>query len=152
MRQYIYKQPDHFLPLAGIVEIGSAIGGLFSGPPEDKSTVGWQNYLFSVPPLPAYPPADVVVNAFRGVVSPDQLQSIQSSYNQNDGTIKHGDWNARVDSVTPLTIVWFKGAGERGISRSNVSWSAPVLGGGNTMTWIIAGVLVVVLVWILIKK
>lgn len=167
MKQYLYRQPDHFAP--ALVAVGGSVigevGRLFGGKPEDTSSVGWQNYIMSRPGLAAYPPITTVERAFKNVVAADMMRSILASYSESDGTIRHGDWNARIDTINPLTIRWFKGAGETFVSRSAQSWSpspppvekfsVPVFGGssgGFNFTWVIVAVLAVVLGWLIFKR
>jgi len=169
--------------LAGVGSVVTSIGGffgnLFGGPEEDKSSIGFDSYMQRYVTLPAYPTEGQLLSAGQSAGWPkSDLKAIEKTYSQATGTAKDGDWNMVVTSVTPITVKWFKGAGEQFTRASEASFSsAPaspsgnpatnaIFGNGNTekngtpasagissaVTWIIAGVglvLVVVITFVI---
>jgi len=103
--------------------VGGALSGIISifGDGEDTSTIGYQNFINGSKALQVYPTkAEMLAAAADGGWNAGQTQAIRDTYSQADGTITQGDWHARVISINPIKVEWFKGANEHGITDSHI--------------------------------
>ena len=115
-----------FAALAGLGSAVEAVGGffgnLFGGPPEDKSSIGFDSFVESHQPLPSYPTTKQLIGAGNLAGWPkDQINAISKTYSNVDGTANLGDWKMIVTSVAPITVKWFKGKGEQFTQASQAS-------------------------------
>ena len=109
-----------FLP--ALIAAAPTIYSLFSGKPEDKSTVGFQNFINSVDRGKIFPSKDEVIAALQTTPNwQDSTWRDLSSYDESTGTWKRGDWNQAVTSLTPIVVKTFKGSGENFEVRTNVN-------------------------------
>lgn len=115
-------------PLAaipGIIKLGSSLGGLFGGRPEDTSDVGFQRYL-SRRNVSRFPTKSQVIQAANGSSwGSADVQAVISTYDESNGTARRGDWQYSITNLTPISFGVFKGANERFDLISNYSVQLP---------------------------
>jgi hypothetical protein len=104
---------DPFTLTFGAVSAASSLFSLFSGGGEDKSDVGYQNFLRSVDRGNIFPSKDEMIIALQDTMAKDGTwRGAVQNYNEATGTFKRGDWNQVVTSLKPIKVKSFKGAGE----------------------------------------
>jgi len=114
-------------PLLGMLpDIARSVSNIF-GAPDDTSTGTFQA---NVQASPSYRiPKDELIYAFKD--SPNRVDYL-SPYNIDNGTIDRGAWKGLIVSPSPITVQWFKGAGESYIDRSN--FYSPTFTAGNSIS------------------
>jgi hypothetical protein len=113
--------------ITAAIGAAAAIVPLFSsGAPEDRSTVGYQNFLNSANRGKIFPSIEEMLMAARSANwdSGNEARAIENSYDEQDGTWQRGDWHFAVTSLTPIKARQFKGASETFQIKSNVNSQA----------------------------
>jgi hypothetical protein len=118
-----------FLPLATkVVSSGGFLGGLFGGKSEDRSSTGFNNALGSRGSLPYYPTQDDLTRASQNGGWEGHLQNaVTRGYNPSDGSINWAgnDWKGVVIGLNPISVKWYKGAGESFVTNSSIAATKP---------------------------
>jgi hypothetical protein len=97
----------------------SALSSLF-GSNEDKSDVGYQNFLRSVDTGSVFPSLSEIQQVGTTTRGWDGWQT----YNEATGTFTNGDWRGKIISLKPIKATMFKGAREQVQLTSTVNSQA----------------------------
>lgn len=122
------------------------ISGIF-GNNEDKSTGAYQAFLSSGGTAGVVPPPRDEICYWAAQAKWEQavINDLYNTYNQSDGTFRHGDWRGVIISTWPITAKLFKGAGESfvltttdfyspDVGTKTVSNMAPVTAAANQVS------------------
>ena len=102
------------------VGVASALVPLFGGRGEDKSDVGYQNFLRSVDTGSVFPSLSEIQQVGTTTRGWDGWQT----YNEATGTFTNGDWRGKIISLKPIKATMFKGAREQVQLTSTVNSQA----------------------------
>lgn len=102
------------------VGAASALIPLFGGGGEDKSDVGYQNFLRSVDTGSVFPSLSEIQQVGTTTRGWDGWQT----YNEATGTFTNGDWRGKIISLKPIKATMFKGAREQVQLTSTVNSQA----------------------------
>jgi len=106
--------------VAAAVGAASALIPLFGGGGEDKSDVGYQNFLRSVDTGSVFPSLSEIQQVGTTTRGWDGWQT----YNEATGTFTNGDWRGKIISLKPIKATMFKGAREQVQLTSTVNSQA----------------------------
>ena len=111
---------DPFSIAIGITSVAPSIISLFGGRGEDKSDVGYQNFLRSVDTGSVFPSLSEIQQVGTTTRGWDGWQT----YNEATGTFTNGDWRGKIISLKPIKATMFKGAREQVQLTSTVNSQA----------------------------